>query len=68
MALKQDVLDRISGDPVLCGKVAKCLGKSNRTIERYISENNSDLTKYAVLVLLKNETGVKDMNLLIESK
>jgi len=45
-------------------KLALALGCSEGTINRYIRENDDNLTKAAALEVIRKETGLKDSDIL----
>ena len=64
--LRQDVLDRIVGDPVLQGYVAVALGKSAQTVLRLARNKHLMLTQVASLEAISKYLGVQDINELLE--
>jgi serine kinase of HPr protein (carbohydrate metabolism regulator) len=66
LVLKQDVLDRIKEDAVLFGLVAKAVPASPYTLPRLIKENHAKLTQASVLNTIKEYTGIKKDNELLE--
>lgn len=45
-------------------KLAEALGVSSVTMWRYLKENSDDLTKAAALVVIRDETGLTDDEIL----
>ena len=64
--LRQDVLDKIVGDPVLQGYVAIALGKSSQTVVRLAKNKHMMLTQVASLEAISKYLGVQDINELLE--
>jgi hypothetical protein len=64
--LRQDVLDKIVGDPVLQGYVAIALGKSSQTVVRLAKNKHMMLTQVASLRAISKYLGVQDINELLE--
>lgn len=64
--LRQDVLDKIVGDPVLQGYVAIALGKSSQTVVRLAKNKHMMLTQVASLRVISEHLGVQDINELLE--
>lgn len=50
------------------GKLATALNTSDKTIYRYIKNNDDNLTKAAALAVIREETGMDDSQILEEEK
>lgn len=54
--------------PGINPKLMTALGASEASIYRYVAENNDNLTKAAVLKVIREETGLSNDQILAESK
>lgn len=63
MKLTKKALDAINETPIRL-KLALALECGERTIFRYITDNNDDLTKAAALRVIREETGLTDSQIL----
>jgi hypothetical protein len=61
----QAILDH---SPGIKSKLALALGCSEGSINRYIRENDDNLTKAAALEVIRKETGLKDEEILQKEK
>ncbi len=68
IVLTQWALNKINDDQVLFGKVAKALNISVVSLPRLLKSNNPKLTNAGVVIVLKKHLGVKDSEILEESK
>ncbi len=66
IGLKQDVLDRISNDPLLQGLVADKLKRSVATVLRMVGLNDPALTQAAPLKAMAAHLGVQNTDELLE--
>jgi hypothetical protein len=60
MKLSKLVLSAIRGNSDLRYKVRTAIGVSNPTMTRLLRENDDDLTKAAVLAVIREELGVSE--------
>lgn len=65
MRLSQKALDLVK-EQNLRQKIALSLGLTDRTMWRYIQNNDDNLTKAASLKLIRQETGLSDDEILEE--
>lgn len=65
MRLSQKALDLVK-EQNLRQKIALALGLTDRTMWRYIQNNDDNLTKAASLKLIRQETGLSDDEILEE--
>jgi hypothetical protein len=64
MKLTQIAIQRITDSRSLPKKLQAVLGVSRVTIWRYIKDNSDELTKAAALVVIREETGLSDAEIL----
>lgn len=64
MKLTNIAILAIRGKRGTSGIIAKALGVSDNTVYRLLKENHDDLTKAAVLEIIKAETGLGDDQIL----
>ena len=66
--LTKKAIKNISGNDELKLAIAKTTGRSFRTVERWLGENNPLLTLSSVLNVIKQHTGLKESEILTEDK
>lgn len=67
LILKQEMVDAITGDGLLYGKVAYILDLKPGSLKKILSDNDPKLTQASVLRILKEHLGVsQDSELLTE--
>lgn len=66
MELKATVLQTIRNHKVVKNRLALELNKSSYTIERWIKENDDNLTKAASMAIIREELGLTDSEILQE--
>lgn len=54
--------------PGIVGRLAKAIEVSDPTVYRYISDNDDNLTKAAALAVIREETGLTDSEILVDSE
>lgn len=64
MKIKKLVLMAIRGNPSLRSRIKDALDVSEPTLRRLLAENNDDLTKAAVLKLIREDLEIKDEEIL----
>lgn len=64
MKLKATVLQALRNHKMAKNRLALELNKSSYTIERWIKENDDNLTKAAVMAILREELGLTDTEIL----
>lgn len=66
MKLKKIVLMAVKGDRTIRKRIKEVLGISEPTLYRILTENDDDLTKAAVMQVIREETGLSDSEILEE--
>ncbi len=64
MRLSKITLMALKGNPEFRKKLAENLRVTDRTINRYILNNDDSLTKASALQLIREETGLEDNQIL----
>lgn len=67
MKIKRKILEKINASTKLKTQLALALNKSVFSIQRYIDENDDNLTKASVLKVIREELGLSDSQILEES-
>lgn len=65
MRLRKNILQKIS-DPRIRIRLCMALRVTDQTIIRYLKDNKDDLTKAAAMVIIREETGLSDSQILEE--
>lgn len=68
MKIKASVLKRISEHKGLRARLCEEMNKSYFTVNRWINENDDNLTKATALKIIRDELGLSDAQILEESK
>lgn len=68
MKLSKIALLAIRGGVDIRRKIAEALKVSEQSVYRWVAENDDNLTKAAALVIIKQETGLTDQEILEEEK
>lgn len=68
MRIKPTVLQMIADSQGLRGRLCADLGKSYPTIQKWVEENHDNLTKAAVLKIIREELGLTDEQILEEDQ
>lgn len=67
MRLTHLAIIAVRGSKDIIPKLAKALTVSEPTVYKYIQKNTDDLTKAAALVVIRQETGLEDSQILEEA-
>lgn len=68
MRLSTAGISILRGNKTIWEAVRNALGVSTATMYRYVKDNESDLTKAASLKVIREETGLTDLEILEEEK
>lgn len=68
MRLTNKAIQELRSNMRLRNRLALELDKSHSTLNRWISDNDDNLTKAAALVIIREETGLDDSQILEETE